>query len=425
MTEENVASEEAEIKTTANDNIVQLSLVEKQKASSDLLTIVVEGGSLSDNVRSAERALARANRRDPGNGVYQRPDGLVRLARLNEVCKDQGVDRPEQTMRIEPAGPSYLRYRLGDVASWVRIGEEGPAPSDPPMPVASTLTALGDWPNTLPLTGIVEAPTMRPDGTVIDTPGYDPATGLFFDPGRVKFPPVPELPSKKDAEKALALLLDTVSEFPFVSEAAQSVSVSCIMTPLIRPAVATAPLFVFDAPTPGTGKGMNTRIPAWIATGRGPSMLGNWSDSGEDKRRLLAVMLEALQVVVIDNVNETLKSDTLCTILTEGQIRDRVIRSSTTATGKARLTWIATGNNIVIGGDLPRRSLVCRMDAKMEKPETRTFKRENLEAYTGRANLKTVGKLFVRHTGRIFSGLRIDRVGERQKIALWAVTAMS
>jgi hypothetical protein len=78
MTEKNVASEEAEIKTKAHDNIVQLSLVEKQKASSNLLTIVVEGGSLSDNVRSAEQALARATRRDAGNGVYQRPDGFGR-----------------------------------------------------------------------------------------------------------------------------------------------------------------------------------------------------------------------------------------------------------------------------------------------------------------------------------------------------------
>jgi hypothetical protein len=88
MTEKNVASEEAEIKTTAHDNIVQLSLVEKQKASSNLLTIVVEGGSLSDNVRSAEQALA--TRRDAGNGVYQRPDGLVRLARAQRGLQGSG-----------------------------------------------------------------------------------------------------------------------------------------------------------------------------------------------------------------------------------------------------------------------------------------------------------------------------------------------
>ena len=28
--------------------------------------------------------------------------------------------------------------------------------------------------------GVVTAPTLRPDGSVIDRPGYDPATGLLF-----------------------------------------------------------------------------------------------------------------------------------------------------------------------------------------------------------------------------------------------------
>ena len=102
MTEKNVASEEAEIKTTANDNIVQLSLVEKQKASSDLLTIVVEGGSLSDNVRSAERALARATRRDAGNGVYQ-------LRNDDTLCRASRTPAPE----IPPKPYGTRGYREG------------------------------------------------------------------------------------------------------------------------------------------------------------------------------------------------------------------------------------------------------------------------------------------------------------------------
>jgi hypothetical protein len=374
---------EANAAAEPSDKIVQFPQVEQQKPFPGRTTIFVEGGSLSVNVREAEFALARATGRDPAEGIYQRSNGLAKIARLAKPSNEQGIERPAQTLHIELASPPYLRYRLGDVAMWLTKNAEGNVIRiDPPMAVASTVHALGTWPNTPPLTGIVEAPTMRPNGSILDTPGYDAATGLYFDPGAIEFAPVPERPTKKEAARALALLLDTISEFPFVSEAARSVLVSCMITPSMRPAVKTAPLFAFDAPTPGTGKGLATRLPAMIVTGRDPSMLSNWADSAEDTRRMLAVMLEALPVVVIDNVNDVLKSNSLCTILTEGQIRDRVIKSSTTATGSARLTWIATGNNIVIGGDLPRRTLVCRMDAKVEKPESRTFKREQaLEDY--------------------------------------------
>ena len=33
----------------------------------------------------------------------------------------------------------------------------------------------------------------------------------------------------------------------------------------------------------------------------------------------------------------------------------------------------ATGNNLILQGDLPRRSLRCEIDAKVERPELRVF----------------------------------------------------
>jgi hypothetical protein len=373
--EENGAA--AEVEEVAADNVVQLP---QSKRARSRRVILVYPGSQAKNVREAELVLAGATRDDPSRGVYQRGGQLVKLARLAKPSNKEGIDRPADTLRIEWAWRGYLRLRLGEVADWMHEAKEGPVPMDPPAAVASILLEMNDWPNTPPLAGIVEAPTMRPDGSIIDTPGYDAATGLYFDPGDTVFQPVPEFPSREDAERALALLLDLVKDFPFVSEAARSVALAQIITPLIRPAARTAPLFANDAPTPGTGKGLLSSIPAWIMTGRVPSMIGQWTDGSEEKRRLLAVLLEALPVNVIDNIELPLKSDTLCTILTEGQIRERVIGSSRTATGDARVTWIATGNNLEIGGDLPRRTLICRLDPEVERPEDREFDRD-LSAY--------------------------------------------
>jgi putative DNA primase/helicase len=164
----------------AADNVVQFQPRERTRSCGP---IIVKPGSQAENVHAAEFVLASATRSDPGRGVYQRGGTLVRFARLAAPCDDDNIERPADTLRIEWAGRGYLRLRLGEIARWLRETDQGLRPCDPPAAVASILAELGDWPNTPPLAGIVEGPTMRPDGSIIDTPGYDAATGLYFDPG--------------------------------------------------------------------------------------------------------------------------------------------------------------------------------------------------------------------------------------------------
>src|SRR2546425_6439173 len=48
-----------------------------------------------------------------------------------------------------------------------------------------------------------------------------------------------------------------------------------------------------------------------------------------------------------------------------------------------KCVFIATGNNISLGGDVPRRCYLVRIDAKMSDPHLRTnFKIENIKAWT-------------------------------------------
>ena len=66
------------------------------------------------------------------------------------------------------------------------------------------------------LKGVIQAPTMREDGTLLTAEGYDRISGLYLDTGGVEFPEIPDKPSKVDAERALALLKKPFEEFPFV-----------------------------------------------------------------------------------------------------------------------------------------------------------------------------------------------------------------
>ena len=58
-------------------------------------------------------------------------------------------------------------------------------PCTPPRLVASILlTRVGEW-RFPQISGIVTAPTLRRDGSLITNPGYDPKTRLYYmaDPG--------------------------------------------------------------------------------------------------------------------------------------------------------------------------------------------------------------------------------------------------
>jgi acyl-CoA reductase-like NAD-dependent aldehyde dehydrogenase len=66
----------------------------------------------------------------------------------------------------------------------------------------------GSWP-VRRIEGIVMAPVLRPDGSVLQTPGYDEQTRLVYVPGR-EYPAVPDRPTKDDALDAAARLIEVV-----------------------------------------------------------------------------------------------------------------------------------------------------------------------------------------------------------------------
>ena len=99
------------------------------------------------------------------------------------------------------------------------------------------------------------------------TPGFDEFTGILFDPLGVKFPPVPDKPTKAQAEAALARLSRLVETFDFVSRDDKAVALSLILTAIARPGLPFAPMHGFDAPVAGAGKSKLVDIASILARG--------------------------------------------------------------------------------------------------------------------------------------------------------------
>jgi hypothetical protein len=111
-----------------------------------------------------------------------------------------------------------------------------------------------------------------------------------------------------------------------------------------------------------------------------------YADTDEEATKtMLAVLAEGDQVVLIDNVERPLEGDTLCAVLTSESYRQRVLGRTEMMSVPTTTLFLATGNQLVITGDLRTRALMCRLDPKTEHPERRQFDVELREWMTQRA----------------------------------------
>src|SRR5262249_11800566 len=151
-----------------------------------------------------------------------------------------------------------------------------------------------------------ECPYPRADGSIVETPGYDPETAILYVPA-LAFPAVPSQPSQADAQAAWARLSDLVRQFPFASDADKAVWLSALLTAIGRPAI--------DGPVPGiavignkagTGKGLLINTIGLIALGRKVPTTGYPFSTEEAAKVKVALALDGTPLIHLDNVPEGL-----------------------------------------------------------------------------------------------------------------------
>ena len=184
-------------------------------------------GSLHDLASEGEQALI-----DAGVDFYTRGGQIVRPI-IDEVDASKG--RKTTSARLLPVGADMMLDYLSRHANWIRCDRRTGRyfSADPPTAVAKIILGRdGEW-NLRPIAGVITAPTMRRDGSIVSTPGYDPITRLvLIEPP--KMPPLLPKPTRDDALVALALLEDLIVEFPFVDDPSKSVALSGLITAVVR-----------------------------------------------------------------------------------------------------------------------------------------------------------------------------------------------
>jgi hypothetical protein len=236
---------------------------------------------------------------------------------------------------------------------------------------------IEEWPFP-PLAGIIGCPTLRPDGSLFDRPGYDEATGLVLE-NTVRMPPIPAKPTKDQAVAALEILEELLTGFPFSSdhvngqivEASRAVALSQLMTPIVRGAMAAAPMHLTTAPEAGSGKSYLADLAAMIAISERCPVLALAPREEESEKRLIGAALAGMPIISIDNANRTLGGDFLAQVTERPRavfapagrveplrIDNSFLRASPTATAPPSTA-------------IRCRTATCRLDANREDPEPR------------------------------------------------------
>jgi hypothetical protein len=315
----------------------------------------------------AAAALAR------DTGIYQRGGLLVRVVRDSSLAA--GAMRRPNAPKIEPLPSALLRDRLAANVRWVVVQEskEGTEerPARPPGWCVSAVHARGEWRGLRHLEAVVEYPVLRTDGTVLVTPGFDPATGLLYESSQP--PPVlPANPSLADAEAARDALLEVVVDFPFDREIHRSAWLAALLTPLARFAFqGPAPLFLVDSNIRGAGKGLLCESIARIITGKTFVIATYTDDQDELRKRITSLALSGDRLVLFDNLEGKFGNAVLDAALTAVTWKDRVLGVNRMMEAPLFMTWFATGNNVLIGADTSRRVCHVRLESPDEKPEER------------------------------------------------------
>lgn len=345
----------------------------QSEVSIELPTIKVYGGGLPRSVNQAERALMAANL-----DLYQRGGLLVRPAKSPNTI----VNGEEKSVAaLTQVNVHHLRELMTCAANWIKFDKREMKWVWVDCPKDRADTYLGRerrWKLPL-LVNITNCPMLRPDGTIMDTPGYDEATGMYFEVLKANFPAIAEKPSKSDALEAFKVLQTPLRQFPFKTEADMSVAISAIFTAVIRPSLPTAPMHGFNAPVAGSGKSLLVDIVSVIATGETASVMAQGQNEEEMEKRLDAALIGGGPIIAIDNCERPLGGEAICQMLTQQHKRVRVLGLSKLVDVPTCASLFATGNNLTLTGDLTRRALVSTLDPECERPELRKFEANPLD----------------------------------------------
>lgn len=369
------------------------------------------------------------------SGMLRRGPDVVYTSRLNEEGyiepPEKGDDNGPATMR--PVSPDLLVAELalnytifktkvvkgkGEHAVPHMIQEEVffPRPA-----VLGALASIDKLIGLRTLRGVTHTPMIRKDGSILDQPGFDVATGFLYLPS-VEVPTVPGHPVAAEVAAAVTLLRGVIDEFKWAGEHDEVNFLGLLLTPLLRE-LCPPPykLAAIMARQPGSGKSLLAEIIRGVHGGVFRSEMPH--DDAELAKSLTGILTcTTAPVVQFDNVGGIVRSSRLAGLLTSNVYSDRVLGSTNQVDMANDRLWLLTGNNLAFGGDLIRRTLWVTIDPGVPDPHLRTgFKIVNIPLYVAEHRGEIIRALLILVRAWVIAGGR-KTLRSSDSYAMWSAT---
>jgi hypothetical protein len=327
---------------------------------------------ISVDIPNVVNQMQAAIRRHPqGPLLYQRAHQLSMI--VPGAKPPKWLDRAPDAPVIHPVDKARIRELAALAAEWRKYdkrSKEWEAALPPPWAVEA-LMARPHW-SFPPLEGIICAPTLRPDGSILDTPGYDLDTGLYLYLAPGQFPPMPHDPTVDDARLCVRLLHEPFADFPFLAKHHQSATLSAVLSIVLRFTIqGKVPFFAARSTTRGAGKGLLIDAICVIATGRHAPRWAQTLDEEEERKRLMTIAMSGDAALHIDNITHPLGSGPLDMAMTAEAITERVMATHAERTAPIKAVFFGSGNNMVFQSDMARRIVPIDLAPKEERPDER------------------------------------------------------
>lgn len=305
---------------------------------------------------------------------------FVRAGQMVRIISDE-----RRYPAIDPVTEVSLRTKLYECVDFIRLrpdkdGNLIKKRVRPSIDCLRDIMASRGWVDLLPpLVGLTNTPLIHLDGDIISQEGYDSKTALYYQPEHdLQIPPIPLEPNQKDVAKAVKILWEPFKEFKFVDIADGTHILSGLISIVCRNLIdGNVPMLVIDKPTPGTGASLISQIIGLISEGRDPHTTTQPKTEDEWRKQILSFLGAGRPSIVVDNIEGRLKSPSLAALLTTREYSDRKLGTSDNMTLHHHIVWIGNGNNVSLGGDLPRRVYWSRMDSESVRPWTDDKKYEH------------------------------------------------
>jgi hypothetical protein len=362
--------------------------VKKARRSADFIArtddgrprIVLTDEQLYNNVRLAIEALQAYNGESPT--VFVRTGELVQLRFRDGIPYVAVQTAPELKELLSRAATIVRRFKHG---------EQYADATDALVGAVAKYVGKVDPPPLPELTAIVEAPSMRPDGSIIECAGYDAATGYYYHPKRGFSV------ERVDLEDARAFLLDLLVDFPWTDEASRANAIGLMLTPIVRPALrGLVPLALITSPVPGAGKGMLMGLPAIASTGREASSRLLSEANDEARKEVFSALLGGSPFISFDELcSASLAAPALTHALTTPIIEGRLLGVSRDASAPNRSTWAGAALFMpTMSVATSRRVYWIELTPPTARPWERSgFAHPNLIAYALDQRARFVGSL--------------------------------